>query len=108
MKYNYNGNLTYEERIADVSKDIIDEYPYISKSQSYLVAALEPPITTDINDAIKFRRLFNILFVTHNKEIFNEILLLDRNISIINNGIDLLIDYFNGEKEFPNYSDIFN
>ena len=31
MKYDYNGNLTYEERVALISHEITEYYPFITK-----------------------------------------------------------------------------
>ncbi len=110
MNYEYNGNLTYEERLFKVSKDIHKSYPNITLEESYLIATLEPPIN-EVTDEVKFRRLVNILFVKKDektiKKVFNEILLLNTNIDIINNGIYLLSKYYSGIGKFPEYSDIF-
>lgn len=109
MNYEYNGNLTYDERIDKVSKDINNIYPFISMKNSRLIASLEPPIN-EVTDEVKFRRLFNILFIERDKNLFkvlfDEILLLNRNSNLINNGIYLLVNYYN-TGVFPKYNDVF-
>ena len=108
MKYEYNGNLTYEERIALVSNEIMNNYSYISKGAAYIISSLEPPITTKVDDTIKFRRLSNIFYITKNNEIIAELLKLDRNIPSINNGINYILDYVLGKRNDLIYSDIFS
>ena len=110
MKYEYNGNLTYEERIARISYDIINYYPFITKSESILIATLEPPIDSEVNDIIKFRRLYNILSIKRDNITFdiilNDMLKLDKNNKIICNGIIKLLEYKNANL-FPSVKDIF-
>ena len=110
MKYEYNGNLTYEERISLVSREITKYYPFITKSESILIATLEPPINNEINDVIKFRRLYTILFVKRDNNVFDivlkDILKLDKNNEIIKNGIIKLLEYKNNNV-FPDVKDIF-
>ena len=69
MEYSYNGNLLAEDRIIEVAKDIQKEYPEISFELAKNIATLEAPITTEANDEIRFRRLYNILFFTQNNTI---------------------------------------
>lgn len=108
MKYEYNGNLTYEERIALVSNEIMNNYSYVSKGEAYIISSLEPPITSSVDDNIKFRRLSNIFYITKNNEIINDLLKLDRSIPSINNGINYILDYAFGNRKNLVYSDIFN
>ena len=108
MKYKYNGNLTYEERIASVSNDIMSNYSYVTKGAAYIISSLEPPITTKVDDVIKFRRLSNIYYITKNNDVIDELLKLDRSIPSINNGINYILDYALGKRNELIYSDIFN
>ena len=108
MKYEYNGNLTYEERIALVSNEIMNNYSYVSKGAAYIISSLEPPITSKVDDNIKFRRLSNIFYITKNSEIINDLLKLDRSIPSINNGINYILDYASGNIKNLVYSEIFN
>ena len=74
MELDYNGNLTYQERINKVSKEITSYYKEINEKDATLIASLEDPITTQPTLVIKFMRLFNILFVIqNNKSLFNKI-----------------------------------
>ncbi len=68
MKYNYNGNLLNEDRIIEVAKDIQSEYPEINFELAKNIATLEAPITTEVTDEIKFRRIYNILLFTQNNK----------------------------------------
>lgn len=108
MKYEYNGNLTYEERIALVSNEIMNNYSYVSKGAAYIISSLEPPITSSVDDNIKFRRLSNIFYITKNSDIIDDLLKLDRSIPSINNGINYILDYAFGNRKNLVYSDIFN
>lgn len=112
MNYDYNGNLTFEQRIENVSNDITEYCPNITKSEAMLIATLEPPICTKVDDIIKFRRLFNIIFIKRNYDIFIKIICemkkLDNTIDIIKNTLDMLCDYITNKSEFPRYEEIFN
>ena len=66
MEYNYNGNLLVEDRINEVAKDIQKEYPEINYELAKSIATLEAPITTEVTDEMRFRRLYNILLFTQN------------------------------------------
>ena len=105
MEYDYNGNLTYEERIAKVSKEITNYYSFISKSESILVASLEHPIDDKIDDLFKFRRLYNILTIRRDNNTFdivlNDMLKLDKK-----NGIIKLLEYKKNNIVFPNIKEI--
>ena len=68
MKYEYNGHLLFEERLENVAKDILLEYPTIPFRIAKYIAAMEIPITTEVTDEMKFRRTYNILYVCRNKK----------------------------------------
>lgn len=112
MKYNYNGNLTNQERINEVALDIINYNPDITMKEALVIATLEPPITTEVDDSIKFRRLFNILFIKRDYKNFiktiAEINKLDKNNVTIQNALIKLSEYANNKTNFPYYNEIFN
>lgn len=62
MEYEYNGYMTFEERIANVTKDIIKKYPSIEKKVAINVARVESPIIDPKNEKIEFNRLYQILY----------------------------------------------
>lgn len=110
MKFEYNGNLTFFERIDLVSKEILDVYPNINNVK--LIASLEPPITVDLNIDMIFRRLYNIALINKNNyELINKIIIDMVNTLRKTNDIDgkyknlivSLIDYKNAVKDFPVY-----
>ena len=110
MNFEYNGNLTYEDRIEQVSKEIKNIYPDISNVD--YIAALEPPITTKFDVDMLFRRLYNIILV--NKEdykivnnVIHDMIVVLKTIKKDNekykNLIVSLIDYVNTSKNFPSF-----
>lgn len=97
MNYDYNGNLLFAERINVVADEIIKKYPEIKREEAIFIATLEPPITTEVTYEIKFRRLFNIMFVKQNdkylkNKVFWDITNLYKNIYGQNYQIDHLMD----------------
>ena len=66
MKYEYNGNLTIEDRIKEVCNDIKREYKEIPLDKLRKIAVLEDPIIDNVNSKMKFKRLYNILLVINN------------------------------------------
>ena len=112
MNYDYNGNLLFAERINKVADAIITKYPEIKKEEAAFIASLEPPITTQVTDEIKFRRLFNIMFVKQNdkyieNKVFYDITEIYKNIYGQNDKIDnlmnLLVDHMLNGSVFPLY-----
>lgn len=74
MKYEYNGHLTLEERINNISQEIIKTYPEIDTKTAETIATIEHPITTEPSYLNHFARLYNILFIVQkNKVLFNNI-----------------------------------
>ena len=108
MKYNYNGNLTFEERIEEVSIDIIKKYNNISIEDAMVIASLEGPITTCVTDEIKFKRLYNIIFVINSMydEVYKDILKLDISNEVIKSGI-IRLNEFKEKGAFPIYTELF-
>lgn len=114
MEFEYNGNLEYNERINKVALEIMKTYPEISMDKAKIIASLEDSITTEPNGEIKFKRLYNILFVMqYKKSIFNKALVDIKNIydvyiltednnNLIESMMRELLHYTNGERlNFP-------
>ena len=114
MNYEYNGHLTEEERIKQVSKEITSYYKEISLPKAKLIAELESPITEEVTEIIKFKRLYNILFIIQkDKILFNKIfidlkntykkyLLSQKSDNTIDRIMEEIIKYVNHERiDFP-------
>ena len=67
MNYDYNGNLTFEERVAVITKELISYG--LDKEMALKVASIEEPITTKDIYNFTFKRLSNILMLSDNKRI---------------------------------------
>ena len=109
MICDYNGNLTYEERIAQVVLEIQNSYSFITKSEAILVAALEQPITDYNNDINLVKRLYYIMHINHNYDniIYKDILNINSNNDIVMSAKIKLGEYINGNTKFPTYKEIF-
>ena len=112
MKYEYNGNLLFEDRLDAVAKDILLEYPTIPFNIAKYIAAMEIPITTEVTDEMRFRRLYNILYVCRNKKeikvkLFNQLIHTYQNIygrySDIDHLMDKIMYYMVNGGIFPEY-----
>ncbi len=114
MNYEYNGHLTEEERVKQVAKEINSYYKEISIPQAKLIAELESPITEEINEIIKFKRLYNILLIIQkNEKLFNKVfidlkktykkyLLSKKEDYVIDKIMEELLKYVNKERiDFP-------
>ena len=108
MICDYNGNLEYEERIAQVVKEIQDSYSFITKAEAILVASLEP-IINDNNDINLAKRFYYIMRVNHNYDniIYNDILKINSDNELIINFKLKITDYVKGDIKFPDYNEIF-
>lgn len=111
MNYDYNANLTFEERVSIITKDIINKYPFINKETAIKIASLEEPIDNNKEDII-FKRLSNILLFYQNdinkkNIIINDILKEYRNLNDkdekINKYISDILDYQRYDIELPLY-----
>lgn len=121
MKFDYNGNLEENKRIEQVSNEIMEYYPEITSGNAMLIALIEEPITTEVNNIIYFKRLFNILYIIHqDKTIFDKVYkdLLDIYNSYKKDGcieddkIDSMMNqvnnYANGKRmDFPSISEFY-
>ena len=110
MKFEYNGNLDYNDRVKLVANEIINEYPQIGIEEARLSAILEDVITTNPTNEIKFKRLYNILFATqYNKSIFNHVLMdmkqiydLGDNSKLMDSIMNEVVEYVLGQRvNFP-------
>ena len=61
MRLEYNTNLSFEDRVLLVSKEILDEYPLIEKEKAIEAASLISPIDDKITNDDKFERYYFIL-----------------------------------------------
>lgn len=115
MKFEYNGNLLEDERIALVAKEIIDSYPQISIEKAKEAAMLEGRISLEKTSNDELNRLYNIMLVNcDNKHIVSLVykdflnLLNSNKIEENNNYINLIEginDYLQDKAEFPFLSD---
>ena len=67
MNYDYNANLSFEERVGLITREIMKAYP-ISKDIAMKIASTLQPIDNDDIEDAKFKRLSNILFFNQNNE----------------------------------------
>ena len=74
MEIKYNGHLTLEERIEQISSEIKEEYPTISEKDLIKISAMEE-INNEIeyNPYLHYKRLSNIKIIINNKEDLNYI-----------------------------------
>ncbi|MBR3116675.1 MAG: hypothetical protein IKF36_02230 [Bacilli bacterium] len=76
MNYDYNANLSYEERIGLITRDIMKEYP-INKELAMKIATIEEPIDTDNKEDAMYKRLSNILFFVQNDKVIKNMVIED-------------------------------
>lgn len=75
MKYEYNGHMTFEERVISVARDIMKKYPSIKKEDAISVARVESPIIDVKNEKLEFNRLYEILYIIDKKsELYKTVL----------------------------------
>ena len=72
MKFDYNGNLTFEERVAIITKELIGYG--LNKETALKVASIEEPITNNDIEEARFKRLYNILKVNKDKDIEDKVI----------------------------------
>ena len=75
MRFEYNSNLTFDERVRLVVKEIKDEYPLIRDEDAYEAAALASPINTErLENNDKFDRYYFLLHtIRRNGEEFDHV-----------------------------------
>lgn len=89
MTYNYNGNLTFEERVGFITKELM-EYG-LDKETALKVASFEEPITTDDKYYYMFKRLSNILRISNDSKIKDKVIK------------DMFNNYKEGNKKIDKY-----
>ena len=72
MTFDYNGHLTFEERVALITKELI-EYG-IDKDTALKIASIEEPITTNNIEDARYKRYSNILKINKNKDIEDKVI----------------------------------
>ena len=82
MNYDYNANLSFEERVSIIKNEIIKEYPMIDNDSALKIASIELPIDNDDIENSRYRRLSNILYFYRDNELIKN--------KVIN---DMLINY---------------
>ena len=110
MKFEYNKDLLFEERVRLVTKEILSEYPLISAQSAKEAASLATPIDDKVLPEDKLDRYYFIMKIIGNKHdefshVFNDAF------EVYQNGIrddkyntlmENIIKYMKGEMEvFP-------
>lgn len=112
MEYEYNGELTEEERINLVANEIKHAYPNIKYEKAKIAAMFEGKISKDKTLYNELNRLYNIMLVNHDDKITNEVVFNDylnilknsRTIHIKEKYFDIvkgIRDYFDYNAPFP-------
>lgn len=109
MKFEYNKNLTYNDRVSLVAKEIRDEYPLISDHDAALAASFATPVDDKATNDEKFDRYYFIMKVIgkNNDEfshVFNDAFDLYRdglNSEIYKNAMFSIIEYATSDRDFP-------
>ena len=102
MKYEYNGHLTVEERIDQVSKEITEYYPQVTLEKAKEAAIIEDRISSEVTLINKLNRLYNIMLVHRdNKKIVMEIFkdylkLISNNNTDYGEELDKYVDLIDG------------
>ena len=61
MRFEYNSNLVFEERVQFVTKEIMDAYPFISEKEAREAAIFSIPIDDRHTNDDEFNRYYYIL-----------------------------------------------
>lgn len=117
MKFKYNSDCTFKERVELVSKEIVDEYPKISIDDAKKIAAFDNPIDDKLTLDDKFYRYYMMLLVIQ-KNHPEYIRVLNDAFDIYNKGLQddklnklmfEIIKYNNGERpDFPIISELYD
>lgn len=108
MRFEYNTDLSFSDRVNLVAKEILDEYPLISKESAITSASFASPVCDKATNDDKFDRYYFIM-----KEIgrdsdefphvFNDAFKLYQqglNRDIYKNAIEYIIDYAVGNSDY--------
>lgn len=111
MNFEYNGNLLEEERVEQVTNEILTKYPNYNKEQAKKAARLEGYISEDKNLNMELTRLYNLMLTSkENKETVYTIYVdflntLEKNTEEKNNYFyniaEDIYGYLNNIKQFP-------
>ena len=73
MKFEYNANLVFDERVQMVVNEIKNSYPNITDEDAYAVAVLDSPIDDKSTNDDKFFRYYLIMRILgkNNSEFMN-------------------------------------
>ena len=72
MNYDYNGNLTFEERVGLITKDLMNYG--LDKELALKVASIEEPINDNNRYESEYKRLYNILRLSNDDRIKNKVI----------------------------------
>lgn len=72
MNLDYNGHLTFEERVSLITKELV-EYG-MDKETALKIASIEEPITTEDKEDARYKRLSNILRITNDNNIKDKVI----------------------------------
>ena len=116
MKYEYNANLEFPERVALVSEEIKSAYPLLPDDVVKKAAAISLPINDTVTNDDKFDRLYRILYVIHSdydeySHVFNDLYAIFEDGLENNTYIKIvggLVDYYNGLRDtFPELTEYY-
>ena len=112
MKYEYNGNLIENDRIALVANEIISKYNNITREEAEDIALLEGKISEDKNLDMQFTRLYNIMLVKQDdkntvKLVYKDLIDIlnankaDNNIKYYYDVLYQILRFLSKERNFP-------
>lgn len=111
MDFEYNGNLLEEERVEQVTKEILMKYPNYNKEKAHEASRLEGAISEEKNLTMELTRLYNLMLTSKEEkdvvyEIYKDFLLcLEKNIDEKNNYFyqvaEDIYGYLTNTKPFP-------
>ena len=115
MNFEYNGNLSEDDRLKLVASEIITKYPEISPKKAIESAMLEGKISKDKTIDDELLRLYNIMLVNSNDKkivttIYNDFINLIKN-NLIEEGnkfyhvAESINEYLNNISDFTVLSD---
>ena len=110
MKYQYNSDLTFEERVVQTASEIKEKYRDISVDDAIHIAAISHPIDDKVTNDDKFDRLYNTMLIIDKDHeeflnVFNDAFnLYEKGLKndSYNNIMKEIIDYIEGNRPtFP-------
>ena len=74
MRFEYNSNLLFSDRLKLVTQEILDEYPLISKDYALIAASLSSTVDDRSTNDDKFDRYYFIMkFIGKNHDEFSHV-----------------------------------